>query len=126
MALQSQHPLLLATAIAHAFLALGHTSKGLEQFKHPSLNTLPATLRGAVQIGWFEGSGFFLLMSILNYKWAQVGLLDVYDKSIAALLVSLLVGAGASYIKSGDKSTAGVLIVVGILQSLGIKSGASL
>lgn len=66
------------------------------------------------------------MIGILNYKWAQVGLLDVYDKSIAALLVSLLAGAGASYLRSGDKPTAGLLIIVGVLQSLGIKSGVSL
>ena len=66
------------------------------------------------------------MTGILNYKWAQVGLLDIYDKSIAALLVSLLAGAGVGYFKSGDKTTAGLLVVVGILQSLGIKSGASL
>lgn len=37
--------------------------KGLDQFKHPTMNTLPLVLRGASKIGWYEGSGFFVIMS---------------------------------------------------------------
>lgn len=61
---------------------------------------------------------------IMNYKWSQTGIFDVYDKSIATLLVSLLVGAGASYYKSGDKPTATTLAVVAIVQGLGIRNGS--
>jgi hypothetical protein len=37
--------------------------KGLDQFKHPTMNSLPLVLRGASKIGWYEGSGFFIIMS---------------------------------------------------------------
>jgi hypothetical protein len=37
--------------------------KGLDQFKHPTMNTLPLFLRGASKIGWYEGTGFFIIMS---------------------------------------------------------------
>jgi len=37
--------------------------KGLDQFKHPTMRTLPLVLRGASKIGWYEGSGFFVIMS---------------------------------------------------------------
>ncbi|KAJ4383339.1 hypothetical protein N0V86_001386 [Didymella sp. IMI 355093] len=121
----AKHPLLLAATVAHAVLSLGHTTKGLEQFKHASISALPTALRGAVKAGWYEGSGFFLMMSILNYKWAQTGLLDIYDKSIAGLLVAILAGAAGSYFQSGDKPTAATLAVVAVLQGLGAK-GASL
>ncbi|KAH7390713.1 hypothetical protein BKA66DRAFT_568647 [Pyrenochaeta sp. MPI-SDFR-AT-0127] len=117
-----KHPLLLAAAVAHGVLALGHTTKGLDQFKHTSLNALPTALRGAVKAGWYEGSGFFLIMGILNYKWAQTGIYDIYDKSIAGILVSLLFSAGAAYYKSGDKPTASTLAVVAILQGLGVRN----
>ncbi|KAF2027232.1 hypothetical protein EK21DRAFT_72319 [Setomelanomma holmii] len=120
----NKHPLLLAAAVAHGVLALGHTTKGLDQFKHPSLNTLPTALRGAVKAGWYEGSVFFAIMGILNYKWSKTGIYDVYDKSIATLLISLLVGAGASYYRSGDKPTAGTLALVAILQGLGVRNGS--
>ncbi|OAL52122.1 hypothetical protein IQ07DRAFT_403862 [Pyrenochaeta sp. DS3sAY3a] len=116
------HPLLLAAAVAHGVLALGHTTKGLDQFKHPSLNTLPTALRGAVKAGWYEGSAFFLIMGILNYRWSQTGIYDIYDKSIAGILVSLLLGAGAAYFKSGDKPTATTLAVVAIIQGLGVRN----
>lgn len=115
--------------------------KGLDQFKHPSLNTLPTALRGAVKAGWYEGSVFFAIMGmsrallsissslisspgILNYKWALTGIYDIYDKSIAGLILTLLAGAGAAYYKSGDKPTATTLAVVAIVQGLGIRNGS--
>ncbi|CAN9414303.1 unnamed protein product [Alternaria sp. RS040] len=85
-ATSQSHPLLQASSAAYAILAIGHTMKGLDQFKHPTMNTLPVMLRGASKIGWYEGSGFFLMMSILNYKWSVTGIYDVYDKSIAGIL----------------------------------------
>ncbi|KAL1609698.1 hypothetical protein SLS59_001207 [Nothophoma quercina] len=63
-------------------------------------------------------------MGILNYKWAQTGLLDVYDKSIAGLLVAILVGAAGSYFQSGDKPTATTLAAAAILQGLAAKSAS--
>jgi hypothetical protein len=118
--------------------------KGLDQFKHPTMNTLPLVLRGASKIGWYEGSGFFLIMSkfshiplnaytyisytnvssgILNYKWAQSGIFDIYDKTIAGILTGLLAAAGAAYWKSNDKPTAMTLAAVAILQGLGVRNG---
>merc|ERR1711964_477981 len=97
------HPLLQASSAAYAILAIGHT--GLDQFKHPTMNTLPLMLRGASKIGWYEGSGFFVIMSILNYKWSVTGIYDVYDKSIAGVLTTLLAAAGAAYWKSNDRPT---------------------
>lgn len=61
---------------------------------------------------------------VLNYKWAQTGLVDTADKTIAGLLTSLLVGAGVSYFKSGDNATAGILTIIGFLQGLAAKSAA--
>ncbi|KAF1963411.1 hypothetical protein CC80DRAFT_432983 [Byssothecium circinans] len=114
----ARHPLLFATAVAHSLLSLAHTTKGLEQFKHPTLNSLPTVLKSAVKIGWYEGSVFFAIMGILNYKWSQTGLLDLADKSIVGLLVTLLFGAGQQYFRSGDKVTALILSIVGVLQGV--------
>ncbi|KAI5380101.1 hypothetical protein J4E82_001175 [Alternaria postmessia] len=88
------------------------------------MNTLPVMLRGASKIGWYEGSGFFLMMSILNYKWSVTGIYDVYDKSIAGILTGMLAAAGAAYWKSNDKPTAITLAVVAILQGLGMRNGS--
>lgn len=62
-----------------------------------------------------------LFLAILNYKWAQTGLLDIYDKSIAGLLLSILVGAAGTYYVSGDKPTGVTLAVVAVLQGLGAR-----
>ncbi|KAJ4303563.1 hypothetical protein N0V90_002462 [Kalmusia sp. IMI 367209] len=115
------HPLLFGASLAYGVLSVGHTAKGLEQFKHPSTNQLPLQLRGASKIGWYEGSVFFLISAILNYKWSQTGLLDMADKSIAGLLVSLLLGAGASYWRVNDRPTALTLFVAGALQAAGAR-----
>jgi hypothetical protein len=41
--------------------------KGLDQFKHVSMQSLPIGLRGAVQAGWYEGSVFFAIMGELSF-----------------------------------------------------------
>ena len=61
---------------------------------------------------------------ILNYKWAQTGLLDGADKAIASLITSLCVGFGVNYWRTGDRPTAVILSAVGILQAVGAR-GAS-
>ncbi|KAG9190260.1 hypothetical protein G6011_08348 [Alternaria panax] len=118
------YPLLQASSATYAILAVGHTMKGLDQFKHPTMNTLPTVLRSASKIGWYEGSGFLLLMSILNYKWSVTGIYDVYDKSIAGLLIFGLVAAGAAYWRSNDRPTATTLILVALVQVLGVRNGS--
>lgn len=89
-------PLHLPTALAYAILALGHTSKGLSQFSHPSLSTVHPQVRGAAKIGWYEGSVWFIIAGVLNYKWSVTGLVDGADRTVAGLLVALLFGAGGS------------------------------
>ncbi|CAE6999563.1 hypothetical protein P3342_001053 [Pyrenophora teres f. teres] len=117
------HPLLKASSAAYGILALLHTMKGLDQFKHPTMRTLPLMLRGASKIGWYEGSGFFVIMSILNYKWSQTGVYDVYDKGIAGILVGMMAAAGGAYWTSNDKPTAMALGFVAVLQALGVRNG---
>jgi hypothetical protein len=65
-----------------------------------------------------------MIVGILNYKWSQTGLLDLADKSIAGLIVTLLFGAGSHYYRTGDKATGIILSVVGILQAVGAKKAA--
>lgn len=60
------------------------------------MKQLPHLLRGAAKIGWYEGSVWFAIASVLNYKWSQTGLVDMADKTLASLLITLLFGAGAS------------------------------
>ncbi|KAA8627092.1 hypothetical protein A1F94_002168 [Pyrenophora tritici-repentis] len=60
---------------------------------------------------------------ILNYKWAQTGIYDVYDKGIAGILVGMMAAAGGAYWRSNDKPTAMVLGFVAILQALGVRNG---
>ncbi len=109
------------------------------------MNTLPLVLRGASKIGWYEGGGFFVIMSesargvffcslgplfinvligILNYKWSITGIYDIYDKSMAGILTTMLAAAGAAYWRSNDRPTAITLGVVAVLQGLGLRNGS--
>ena len=65
-----------------------------------------------------------VLKGILNYKWSVTGIYDVYDKSIAGVLTTLLAAAGAAYWKSNDRPTAITLGVVAILQGLGVRNAS--
>ncbi|KAF2711652.1 hypothetical protein K504DRAFT_402866 [Pleomassaria siparia CBS 279.74] len=120
----ANYPLLLATAVAHSVLSLGHTAKGIEQAKHVSLKQVPALLRGTLVAGWYEGSVFFAIIAVLNYKWSTTGLVDGPDKILATLVSALLFGFGANYARIGDKPTAVTLALVGALQALGAKGAA--
>ncbi|KAF2202212.1 hypothetical protein GQ43DRAFT_439903 [Delitschia confertaspora ATCC 74209] len=121
-ALAGKNPLLLTTAVVHGLISLGHTTKGLEQFKHVSLNQLPRALRGAVTTGWYEGSVFFAIMSLLNYKWSTTGLTHPIDKTVASLVSLLYIGAGINYFRTGDKPSFAILSVAGLLQAWGVKA----
>lgn len=63
-------------------------------------------------------------VGLLNYKWAYGGLTDITDKGIAGLFVSLLLGAGTSYARSGDPPTGVILSLFAILQGIGAKRAA--
>ncbi|OCK81981.1 hypothetical protein K432DRAFT_325124 [Lepidopterella palustris CBS 459.81] len=113
--------LLLATAVAHGLLSIGHTMKGIEMFANPSFKKLPPTLFGAVKAGWFEGSVFLAIMGLINYRWANEGFKNTFDIAIASLISVLCFGFGGYYAKTGDKGTAGILSVVGLLQVAGAR-----
>jgi len=62
--------------------------------------------------------------TIVRMLMLRQGIYDIYDKSIAGLLVSLLAAASAAYYRCGDKPTAATLAAVAILQGLGVRNGS--
>ena len=50
--------------------------------------------------------------------------MDTADKSIAGLLVTLMLGAGANYTRIGDKGPGFLLSIAGILQAVAAKKAA--
>lgn len=55
---------------------------------------------------------------VLNCKWSQVGVLDIYGKSIIGLYTTLLLCSGINYRSTGDSTVGAVLVLVGVLESL--------
>jgi hypothetical protein len=56
--------------------------KGLGQFKHVSMQSLPIGLRGAVQAGWYEGSVFFAIMGELSSSCSSCSSREAYGAEV--------------------------------------------
>jgi hypothetical protein len=69
----------------------------------------------------------FLILhaGLLNYKWSQTGIISGIDQTIASLHTALLLGAGVSYYRIGDKTTAVLLSLAGALQGMGASGAVS-
>jgi hypothetical protein len=96
------------------------------------------------QAGWYQGSVWFVVagkksnketphimstpglanrrqccepVALMNYRWADAGMVRPVDDLVAALVVLLCLGSAVHYTKTGDAPTAGVLVVIGSLQT---------
>jgi len=110
---------LQVTAAAFAFVSVGHTIKAQEFMNDPQFKRLPRFVSMYSRAGWYQGSVFFLIAAILNYRWAKSPalLLEPIDKAVAALMTTIALGTAAWYGKEGDRTTSGLLTIVGALQS---------
>jgi hypothetical protein len=101
---------------------------------NPQFQRLPRSVSMYSRAGWYQGSVFFLIAgrfldetsslvliipALKNYRWAQSpGLLaDPLDKTIAALTTAICLGSAVWYGKEGDRTTCGLLAIVGGLQA---------
>ncbi|KAF2495256.1 hypothetical protein BU16DRAFT_527133 [Lophium mytilinum] len=114
--------ILLSAAALHTLLSAAHTASGLTMFKDPAFARLPAILTKRVQAGWFEGSVFFAMLGLINYRWAHSGLADSTELGVAGLISLVCFGAGGWYAKSGDKAGGVLLTFAGLLQGVGVRS----
>jgi len=110
---------LQATAAAHAFVAIGHTLKSQDFMNDPQFRRLPRLVGAYARAGWFQGTSLFLIAAILNYRWSRNPLLltDSLDKAIAAVTVATYWATAVWYMSQEDKTTSGLLTVVGGLQT---------
>ncbi|OCL11545.1 hypothetical protein AOQ84DRAFT_373919 [Glonium stellatum] len=114
--------LLQTAAIAHVLISLAHTAKGIPMFQEPAFRRLPPILLGAARAGWYQGSVFFAMMGLVNWKWATDGFNDSIDLAIASLISVIYFGSSGWYVKTGDRPTAGVLSLVALFQIASLRS----
>ena len=64
----------------------------------------------------------WLYLGLVNWKWATDGFNDSIDLAIASLISMIYFGSSGWYVKTGDRPTAGVLGLVGLLQVAGVRT----
>ncbi|KAJ5050363.1 uncharacterized protein L3040_002246 [Drepanopeziza brunnea f. sp. 'multigermtubi'] len=94
--------LLYLAAAASSGTALGHTKMGYDVV-FPAMKKLGVKDKGAIsaKIGWMEVNQGFVLLAIFAVKWAQFGMVDVYDKAFAGLYCVSQLYFGYCYLKAG-------------------------
>ena len=63
-------------------------------------------------------------LGIMNYRWSQTGIYDIYDKGIVGVYLGLLVSAVTSLYKGGDKPAAVALSSVVVMQGLALRNSS--
>ncbi|KAK2796311.1 hypothetical protein FQN50_009602 [Emmonsiellopsis sp. PD_5] len=108
-----------AAAVVFALIAAGHTFAGKEWTKDPKFKALSRPVGAFARAGWYQGSIFFLIVALQNYRWSQTtagALTDPVEKAIAALATVLCLGSSAWYNKNGIRDTAAIVGVAGCVQ----------
>ncbi|KAJ6782932.1 hypothetical protein PWT90_03084 [Aphanocladium album] len=107
------------TAAALLFTSLGHTVNGRDWQSHASVKALPQEQRTCARTGWFQGSGFILIASLLNYYWSknpQV-LQDPIQKTVAGLFSAILGVSSVYYAANGVTANSVVTALTSALQA---------
>ncbi|KKZ64165.1 hypothetical protein EMCG_01513 [[Emmonsia] crescens] len=109
-----------ASAAVFALLAVGHTFASKSFMTDPQFKGLPRHVAAFSRAGWYQGSIFFLIVALTNYRWSQSthgALTDPIEKGIAALTSILCFGTSAWYNKNGIRDTAAIVGFAGAVQS---------
>ncbi|OAA53272.1 hypothetical protein ISF_08886 [Cordyceps fumosorosea ARSEF 2679] len=107
------------TAGAWLLTSLGHTVNGRDWQSHSSIKALPAEQKTCARSGWYQGSGFLFIASLLNYYWSknpQV-LQDPIQKAIAGLFSAILGVSSVFYAANGVAANSVVTGLVSALQA---------
>ncbi|KGO40850.1 hypothetical protein PEX1_091120 [Penicillium expansum] len=115
--------LLQASAAAFALLSVGHTIKGRQWTADPRFKAIAGTNSWTCgTLGWYQGSGFFLLTGLLHWQWSRDPSLlqDPLSKAMAGIVNILLWASSVWYIKHGINDTAIVLAISATLQAFGV------
>ncbi|KAJ5458249.1 hypothetical protein N7475_009637 [Penicillium sp. IBT 31633x] len=115
--------LLQASAASFVLLSIGHTVMGREWTADPRFKAIARTKPWASGVvGWYQGSGFFLLTGLLHWQWARDPSLlqDPLNKAIAGIANVLLWASSIWYAKHGINDGAFAVGVSAALQAFGV------
>ncbi|PGH06236.1 hypothetical protein AJ80_08205 [Polytolypa hystricis UAMH7299] len=119
MAAQAPSRAYQANAVVFTLLAAGHTFAGKSFTSDPQFKNLPRTVGAYARAGWYQGSVFFLIVALINYRWSRVpgALANPAEKAIAALISALCWGSSAWYHRNGIRDTSAIVGFAGALQT---------
>ncbi|KAJ5186868.1 hypothetical protein N7449_009862 [Penicillium cf. viridicatum] len=115
--------LLQASAAVFVLLSVGHTIKGGQWTADPRFKAIAGTKAWTCgTLGWYQGSGFFLLTGLLHWQWSQDPSLlqEPLNKAMAGIMNILLWTSTAWYAKHGINDTAIILAISAALQAFGV------
>jgi len=109
------------SAVLLGFTAIAHTVVARNWQKDPQFQKLPKTVRAFARAGWYQGSFWLAIMSLVNYQWSTrapaTRLSDPFDRLIALLQVIALEGSAWWYNRNGIRDTGAVVGIVGLVQA---------
>ncbi|KAH8664365.1 hypothetical protein BX600DRAFT_299341 [Xylariales sp. PMI_506] len=104
-------------ALNQLLLSIGHTITAPSFMRTAAFRTLPTNEWSKSTVGWYQGSGLFLILAVINLRWSKQATLVSLDKVAAALATALLWASGVWYHRNGDSGTAGVVAISGAVQA---------
>ncbi|KAF7718379.1 Uncharacterized protein PECH_001024 [Penicillium ucsense] len=109
---------LQATALTYLVLSIGHTVQGRDWTAEKLFKNIKGSRPWACgTVGWFQGSAWLLMSSILHYQWSHnpAALQDPLTKAIAGISSAILWASSVWYAKTGVKDNA---VLVGLSAAL--------
>ncbi|GAB0134409.1 hypothetical protein EsDP_00002783 [Epichloe bromicola] len=109
---------LKVTAVGWLLLSLGHTSGAKDWQANAKFQSLSRLSSACAKVGWYQGSGFFIMNALLNYAWSQNPALlrDPVHKAIASTMIAIMWISGWWYAKNGVMANFVAVSAMGALQ----------
>ncbi|KAG8428789.1 hypothetical protein J3459_002419 [Metarhizium acridum] len=106
------------TSAGWLLISLGHTTSAKDWQANAKFQTLPRLSYACAKVGWYQGSGFFIMNALINYAWSKNPALlrDPVHKAIAGAMIAIMWASGWWYTKNGVASNAVAVGAIGALQ----------
>ncbi|KXJ86007.1 hypothetical protein Micbo1qcDRAFT_237151 [Microdochium bolleyi] len=99
--------------------SIGHTLSAKEWQSKKDFKSISNLPRSCGTIGWYQGSGLFLILALLNYQFSlnPTALRTPIDKAIVSTAIGTIWGSALYYYRKGLIPNAAFTAVVGSLQT---------
>ncbi|EFY91812.1 hypothetical protein MAC_02097 [Metarhizium acridum CQMa 102] len=105
------------TSAGWLLISLGHTTSAKDWQANAKFQTLPRLSYACAKVGWYQGSGFFIMNGTSTTAPYNPALLrDPVQKAIAGAMIAIMWASGWWYSKNGAASNAVAVGAIGALQ----------